>query len=272
MSTRIAHAFARAKQESRAALVTFIMGGDPDRALSQQILNGLPAAGADIIELGVPFSDPMADGPAIQAAGLRALKAGATLEKLLAMAAEFRKCNDATPLLLMGYYNSFYKYGVARFAKDAQASGIDGVIIVDLPWEEEGECKPILTDHGIEMIRLIAPTTPEARLANLLKEARGFVYYIAVAGITGTRSAAPGDLAAPLQRIRRHTDAPVAVGFGIRNAAQAAEVAVHADGIVVGSAIVEIAGRAEKNSVVKETHDLVKSLSTACADPRRRAG
>jgi len=237
-AARIAARFAALKAEGRAGLVTFITAGDPDFETSLAILGGLPAAGADVIELGMPFTDPMADGPAIQAASLRALKAGMTLKKTLAMTAAFRKTDDATPLILMGYYNPIYAYGVPAFLKDAQAAGVDGLIVVDLPPEEDAElCLPALAS-GMSFIRLATPTTDDARLDAVLKNTSGFVYYVSIAGITGTRSAAPVDVATAVGRLKRRSDLPVAVGFGIKTPDQAAAVARVADAAVVGSALV----------------------------------
>ncbi|HEY3918680.1 MAG TPA: tryptophan synthase subunit alpha [Stellaceae bacterium] len=227
------------KREGRAGLVTYLTCGDPDAATFARILDGLPQAGADLIEVGVPFSDPMADGPAIQAAGLRALKAGMTLAKVLAIVRGFRAKDDATPLVLMGYYNPIEHYGVARFLADAKAAGVDGLIVVDLPPEHDEElCLPA-TEAGLDFIRLATPTTDDKRLPQVLKNTRGFLYYVAVAGVTGTKSAADDVISAAVMRLKRHTDLPVAVGFGIRTPAQAAAVARVADAAVVGSALVE---------------------------------
>ena len=238
-ATRIARRFAALKSEGRAGLVTYIMAGDPDPATSLALLRGLPEAGADLIEFGMPFSDPMADGPAIQAAGLRALKAGMTLRGTLDLVRQFRAANDATPIILMGYYNPIYRYSVAPFLADAKAAGVDGLIVVDLPPEEDEElCRPALA-AGIDFIRLTAPTTDEARLPVVLDRASGFVYYVSIAGITGTKSAEAADVALAVARLRRHTDLPVAVGFGIKTPAQAEAVARVADAAVVGTALVQ---------------------------------
>ncbi len=237
--TRIARRFAKLKAEGRAGLVTFMTAGDPDLATSAEILKGLPAAGADLIELGVPFSDPMADGPAIQASSLRAIKAGMTLTKVLAMVAEFRNGDDETPVILMGYYNPIYIYGVDRFLADALKAGVDGLIVVDLPPEEEAElCLPAL-DAGINFIYLTAPTTDDKRLPRVVEHASGFVYFVSITGITGTKSAQAADVATHVTRIKNHTDLPVAVGFGIRTPEQAAGIAAVADAVVVGSALVD---------------------------------
>jgi tryptophan synthase alpha chain len=238
-SGRLARRFAALAAEERAGLVTFVTAGDPDLETSAEILAGLPAAGADLIELGMAFTDPMADGPAIQAASLRALKAGITLRKTLAMVRAFRSRDDATPIVLMGYYNPIYIYGVEPFLEDARAAGVDGLIIVDLPPEEDRElCLPALA-RGINFIRLATPTTDEARLPAVLANTSGFVYYVSIAGITGTRSAGSVAVDKAVQRLRRHTRLPIAVGFGIRTADQAAEIARLADAAVVGSALVE---------------------------------
>jgi len=238
-ATRIARRFAALAAEGRAGLVTYIVAGDPDAAASLALLRGLPRAGADLIELGMPFSDPMADGPAIQAAGLRALKAGMTLRKTLDLVRRFRAEDDATPIVLMGYYNPTYRYGVDHFLADATSSGVDGLIVVDLPPEEDAElCHPALAS-GIDFIRLTAPTTDEARLPVVLARASGFVYYVSITGITGTKSANAADVDAAVARLRRHTALPVAVGFGIKTPDQAAAVARFADAAVVGTALVQ---------------------------------
>jgi len=237
--SRIAQRFAKLKQEGRAGLVTFVTAGDPDLATSAKILAGLPKAGADLIELGMPFSDPMADGPSIQAAGYRALNAGTTLRKVLAMATEFRAGDGETPLILMGYFNPIYIYGVERFAADAVAAGVDGVIVVDLPPEVDAELREPAVATGLEVIRLATPTTDSVRLPRVLEGAGGFLYYVAVAGVTGTKRAEIGDIAAAVTRLKGSTQLPVAVGFGIRDPESAAAVARHADASVVGSAIVD---------------------------------
>ena len=238
MTTRIDRRMAKLKTEGRAALVTYIMGGDPDYDTSLSIMKALPGAGADIIELGMPFSDPMADGPAIQAAGLRALKGGQTLKKTLAMAAEFRKSDDETPIVMMGYYNPIYIYGVETFLKDAIASGIDGLIVVDLPPEMDEElCIPALK-AGINFIRLSTPTTDEKRLPKVLQNTSGFVYYVSMTGITGSALPDTSRVATAVARIKAHTDLPVCVGFGVKTAEQARVIGASADGVVVGTAIV----------------------------------
>ena len=236
---RIDRRFAALKKAGRAALVTFTMAGDPDHATSVAILKALPKAGADVIELGMPFTDPMADGPAIQAAGLRALKGGQTLKKTLAAVRDFHAGDDATPLVLMGYYNPIYIYGVERFLADAKAAGVDGLIVVDLPPEEDSElCLPAMK-AGLNFIRLATPTTDEKRLPAVLTNTSGFVYYVSITGITGAAAPDTGKVAAAVTRIKRHTALPVCVGFGVRTAAHARAIAEGADGVVVGSALVE---------------------------------
>jgi tryptophan synthase alpha chain len=231
--------FAELKRAARAGLVTFLTAGDPDAQTSLAMVKALPGAGADVIELGMPFSDPMADGPAIQASSLRALKAGQTLRGTLAMVRVFRTEDQTTPIVLMGYYNPIYQYGVAEFLKAAKEVGVDGLIVVDLPPEEDEElCLPAKAE-GLHFVRLATPTTDDRRLPAVLRNTAGFVYYVAIAGITGTRSAADAEIAHAVKHLKRHTDLPVAVGFGIRSAAQAAAVARSADAAVVGSALVD---------------------------------
>ena len=237
--SRIERRFAALKAEGRAGLITFVTAGDPDLATAEALLARLPAAGADIIEWGMPFSDPMADGPAIQAAGLRALQAGTKLPAILAAVARFRKSDAETPIVLMGYYNPLFRYGVDRFCIDAVAAGVDGIIIVDLPPEESDELTPQARAAGLDFIRLTAPTSDDVRLPRVLASASGFIYHVAIAGITGTRSAEPADVATAIARLKRHTDLPVAVGFGIKTPDQAAAIARIADAAVVGSAIVD---------------------------------
>jgi len=237
--SRIEARFAALASEGRAGLVTYLACGDPDRASFEKILAALPAAGADLIEIGMPFSDPMADGPAIQAASRRALRSGMTLPKTLAVLHRFRKTDAVTPVVLMGYYNPIYRYGVARFLKDAKAAGCDGLIVVDLPPEHDEElCLPARA-AGIDFIRLATPTTDDQRLPAVLRNTGGFIYYVAIAGITGTTSAKRGTIEQAVARLKRHTRLPVAVGFGIKSPAQAADVARVADAAVVGSALVE---------------------------------
>ena len=239
MTTRIDARFAALKQQRRSAFVTFLMAGDPDPATSLDIIRALPKAGADMIEIGMPFTDPMADGPSIQAAGLRALKAGMTLKKTLELVRGFRKDDNATPLVLMGYYNPIYIYGVDRFLTDAKSAGVDGLIIVDLPPEEDSElCLPAM-EAGLNFIRLATPTTDDKRLPAVLANTSGFVYYVAITGITGAASADSAVVGAAVGRIKRHTKLPVCVGFGIRTPEAARGIAEHADGAVVGTALVD---------------------------------
>jgi tryptophan synthase alpha chain len=239
MTTRIDARFAALKAEGRAALVTFITAGDPDLAASTAILKALPGAGADVIELGMPFTDPMADGPAIQASGLRALTGGQTMRKTLAMVAEFRKGDQATPVVLMGYYNPIYVYGVEAFLRDAKAAGVDGLIVVDLPPEEDEElCIPAIK-AGVNFIRLATPTTDEKRLPAVLANTSGFVYYVSITGITGAATPDTDKVGVAVARLKKHSHLPVAVGFGVKNAQSAAAIAAKADAVVVGSALVE---------------------------------
>jgi len=239
-NSRITRRFDTLKAQGRAGLVTFITAGDPDHDTSLSILQGLPAAGADVIELGMPFTDPMADGPAIQASSLRALHKGARMTRTLDLVRAFRAGDPDTPLILMGYYNPIHNYGVDRFLADARAAGVDGLIVVDLPPEEDEElCLPALA-AGVSFIRLATPTTDDARLPAVLANTSGFVYYVSVTGITGAASAATDAVGAAVARLKRHTDLPVAVGFGITTPAAAAEVARVADAAVVGSAIVRM--------------------------------
>jgi tryptophan synthase alpha chain len=267
MTTRIDARFAALKKEGRAALVTFTMAGDPDAATALAILKALPKAGADVIELGMPFTDPMADGPAIQAAGLRALKAGQDMKETLAAVREFRAGDDATPVVLMGYYNPIYVYGVERFLADAKAAGVDGLIVVDLPPEEDEElCLPAL-QAGLNFIRLATPTTDDKRLPAVLKNTSGFVYYVSITGITGAAAPDPKKVAPAVARIKRHTRLPVCVGFGVRTADHVRAIAQGADGVVVGSALVEavqksLGGDAKAApTTVAAVADLVRALS-----------
>ena len=237
--TRIDRRFKALKAEGRAAFVTYVMAGDPNYQTSLEIIKGLPGAGADIIEVGLPFTDPMADGPAIQQAGLRALAGGMTLKKTLKLIGEFRDEDNDTPIVLMGYYNPIYSYGVDKFLVDAKAAGVDGLIVVDLPSEEDAElCLPAL-QAGLNFIRLATPTTDDKRLPKVLANSSGFLYYVSIAGTTGAAAPKPADVAKALERIRKTTDLPIAVGFGLRSGAQAAEIAKIADGAVVGTALVE---------------------------------
>ena len=272
--TRIDTRLAKLKAEGRAALVTFVTAGDPDAETSLSILKALPGAGADIIEFGMPFSDPMAEGPPIQAADIRALSAGQTLARTLEQVRAFREGDDETPVVLMGYYNPVYSYGVDRFVHDAKAAGVDGLIIVDLPPEEDEElCLPAIA-AGISFIRLATPTSDDVRLPVLLRNSSGFVYYVSVLGVTGVKSAAAGDVAAAVARIKAHTDLPVMVGFGVKTGEQAAAIAAHADGVVVGSALVNavrdsLDGGKATSGTVKAVADLVADLAAGVRRGRR---
>lgn len=258
---RIARRFAALAGEGRAGLVTFVTAGDPDPESGLDVLRALPGAGADVVELGMPFSDPMADGPAIQQSSRRALDAGQTLAGTLRMAARFREEDQETPLVLMGYYNPAFVYGPARFLDDAREAGVDGLIVVDLPPEADDElCLPA-RERGIDFIRLATPTTDDRRLPAVLRNASGFVYYVSITGITGTRAGDAAEVDAALARIRRHTDLPVAVGFGIRTPGQAAAVARVADAVVVGSALVEAAGGAGPKGAAGAVASLVRGLA-----------
>lgn len=260
--TCIAETFARCKSENRAAFIPFIMGGDPSLEKTAALLDALPAAGADIIELGIPFSDPMADGPTIAAAGLRALKAGMTLEKMLILAKGFR-AEHTTPLVLMGYLNPIYVYGYQAFARDAAAAGVDGIIIVDLPPEEASELEPILTQHGIALVRLIAPTSIAHRLPLLTAGASGYLYYVAIAGITGAGSATASSVRENIAAIRAATTLPVCVGFGIKTPADVATMtATGTDGVVVGSSIVKYIE--ETGAESEKLIQYIGSLAAAC--------
>jgi tryptophan synthase alpha chain len=260
--SRIDVAFAAAKADNRAAFIPFITAGDPDYDASLAILKALPAAGADIIELGIPFSDPMADGPVIEAAGLRALEAGMTLKKVLEMVRAFRADNSTTPIVLMGYLNPVYVYGYEAFARDAAAAGVDGIILVDAPPEEAGEIEPTLTAHGISFVRLIAPTSLANRLPLLTKGAGGYLYYVSVTGITGSAMAQSNKVGDALAQIRAATDLPVCVGFGIKTPQDVASFAPLADGVVVGSAIVRKIE--ETKADVAAVSAFVRSLAEGC--------
>jgi tryptophan synthase alpha chain len=274
MTMRIDTRFAALRAEGRAALVTFTMAGDPDYDTSLAIAKALPKAGADVIELGMPFTDPMADGPAIQAAGLRALGAGQNMIKTLKLVREFRKSDDATPIVLMGYYNPIYIYGVDKFLVDAKAAGVDGLIGVDLPPEEDEElCLPALKE-GLNFIRLATPTTDDKRLPAVLANTSGFVYYVSITGITGAAAPDAGKVGAAVTRIKRHTKLPVAVGFGVRTAEQARAIAEAADGVVVGSALVNalrasLAKGKAASGTVKAVTDLVSVLAQGVKAARR---
>lgn len=269
--SRLQARFAKLAAENRAALVTYVMSFDPDRATSQAVLNGLPAAGADIIEFGMAFTDPMADGPAIQYAAQRALAAGASLRGTLEMIAEFRKTDAETPVVLMGYYNPIHAWGPEKFAADAAKAGVDGLILVDLPPEEADELVPFCRAQGVDFIFLATPTSDEARLPRVVGGASGFVYYVSIAGITGTASASSDTIADAVTRIRALTDVPVCVGFGIKTAEQAAEVARVADGAVIGSSIVTIGedARAKGADPVAAIHALVGQLAEGVRGARK---
>lgn len=253
--------FAELKAAGRPALVTYFMGGDPDYETSLEIMKALPGAGADIIELGAPFSDPMADGPAIQLAGQRALKGGQTMKKTLQMAREFRKGDDTTPIVIMGYYNPVYVYGVERFLDDALEAGIDGLIIVDLPAEMDSELCIPARKRDINFIRLTTPTTDDKRLPKVLTNTSGFVYYVSMTGITGSALPDPSKIGAAVARIKGHTSLPVCVGFGVKTAEHARLIGASADGVVVGTAIVnQVATSLDKDG--KATADTVQSVAT----------
>jgi tryptophan synthase alpha chain len=277
MTTRIDARFAQLKKEGRSAFVTFLMAGDPDPETSLAIVKALPQAGADILEIGMPFTDPMADGPSIQAAGLRALKAGMTLKKTLAMVRAFREGDNATPLVLMGYYNPIYIYGVDRFLSDAKIAGVDGLIIVDLPPEEDSElCMPALK-AGLNFIRLATPTTDDKRLPAVLANTSGFVYYVSITGITGAAAADSKMVGEAVVRIKRHTNLPVCVGFGIRTPEAARAIAERANGAVVGTALVDALrgsldaeGRATAKTV-GAVADLAASLAQGVRGARQAA-
>ncbi|GGM10729.1 tryptophan synthase subunit alpha [Pseudomonas asuensis] len=268
--SRLEARFAQLKQEGRAALVTYTTGGDPDYATSLAILKGLPKAGADVIELGMPFTDPMADGPAIQAAALRALKNGQTLAKTLDMVREFRQEEAETPLVLMGYYNPIHRYGVERFLAEAKEAGVDGLIVVDLPPEHDAElCDPAQA-VGIDFIRLTTPTTDNNRLPRVLNSSSGFVYYVSVAGVTGAGSATGEHIEHAVARLRQFTQLPLCVGFGIRTPEQAKVVAQLAEGVVVGSALVDQIANAQNSAeAVDGVLGLCGSLAEAVRSARR---
>jgi len=271
VSDRLSTRFAACAAEGRAALVTFVTAGDPDMTTSAEVLRALVAAGADIVELGMPFTDPMADGPAIQAGNLRSLGSGTKLRDVLAMVADYRREDDATPLILMGYFNPILSYGCARFAADARVAGLDGTIVVDLPPEEATELTPSLAAHGLHLIRLATPTTDAARLPQVLDGASGFLYYVAVAGVTGANAATASDVAEAVARLKRSTDLPIAVGFGVRTPEQAAAIAVTADAVVVGSAIVDTIGAAaaeRANDIPARVGALVAGLAAAVRGAR----
>jgi tryptophan synthase alpha chain len=273
VTTRIDTRFAELKKQGRSAFVTFVMAGDPDPATSLEIIKALPKAGADVIEIGMPFTDPMADGPSIQAAGLRALKAGMTLKKTLELVRGFRKDDNTTPIVLMGYYNPIYIYGVDKFLVDAKSAGVDGLIIVDLPPEEDNElCMPALK-AGLNFIRLATPTTDDKRLPAVLANTSGFVYYVSITGITGAAAADSSAVSAAVARIKRHTKLPVCVGFGIRTPDTARAIASHADGAVVGTALVDaLRGSLDSEGrATAKTVNAVAELTAALAQGVRGA-
>jgi tryptophan synthase alpha chain len=275
--TRIDDRFAALKGEGRSGLVTFITAGDPDYETSLSILKSLPGAGADVIELGIPFSDPMADGPAIQASSQRALKAGQTMKKTLSMARDFRSGDQTTPLVLMGYYNPIYVYPVDRFIADAVDAGVDGLIVVDVPPEEDEELRPAATAGGLNIIRLATPTTDARRLPAVLANTSGFVYYVSIAGITGTAAPDIDAVGAHVGRIKAHTDLPIAVGFGVKTKEQVSALASVTEGVVVGSALVsEIAESLDETGKASDTTEqrvlgLVERLSSALRQPAEAA-
>ncbi|GLH40887.1 tryptophan synthase subunit alpha [Pseudomonas moraviensis] len=266
--SRLQTRFADLKQQNRAALVTFVTAGDPDYDTSLAILKGLPAAGADVIELGMPFTDPMADGPAIQLANIRALAAKQNLAKTLQMVREFREGNSDTPLVLMGYFNPIHKFGVERFITEAKEAGVDGLIVVDMPPEHNEElCDPAQA-AGLDFIRLTTPTTDDARLPRVLNGSSGFVYYVSVAGVTGAGAATLEHVEEAVARLRRHTDLPISIGFGIRTPEQAAAIARLADGVVVGSALIDHIASAD---TPEQAIDGVLSLCSALSQGVRKA-
>ncbi len=262
--SRLSDTFARLKREGRAAFVPFITAGDPDMETSFAILEKLPSCGADVIELGMPFTDPMADGPAVQASSVRALNSGANMVKVLKMVEKFRKGGKTTPIVLMGYYNPIHAYGTARFARDVAAAGVDGLIVVDLPIEEDEVLRLPARAQGVDLVRFVTPTTDDARLKRVASEASGYLYYVSVAGVTGTKSVPEDEVRAALARIRAVTDLPCTVGFGIRTPQQAGAIARVADGVVVGSAIVSKVAEnlgAGRDKVIGEVLELTRSLA-----------
>lgn len=274
--SRIAQRFAELKAQGRAAFVPFITAGDPDLETSRAILDALPGLGADLIELGMPFSDPMADGPAVQASSLRALKAGASMARTLDMVRDFRKRDSKTPIVLMGYYNPIHAMGAENFVREVRAAGADGLIIVDLPPEEDAVLQAPARAAGIDVIRLVTPTTHEARLSRVLDGASGFLYYVSIAGVTGTKSFAEADVKAAVARIKKATGLPVAVGFGIKTPAQAGAIARIADAAVVGSAIVSVIADHKgdgRDRIVAKVTELCRALADSThAAARDRVG
>jgi len=274
--SRIDKRFAELKKNGRAAFVPFVTAGDPDLETSEAILAALPGAGSDLIELGMPFSDPMADGPAVQASSLRALQSGQDMHKTLELVRRFRKTDNTTPLVLMGYYNPIHHYGTAKFAKDAAAVGIDGLIVVDLPPEEDEVLRVPAKAQGVDIVRLATPTTNDARLVRVLNGASGYLYYVSVAGVTGTKSFDEAEVRAAVVRIKKASDLPVAVGFGIKTPEQAAQIAKIADGAVVGSSIVSRIGElaangAKREAIVKDVAAFCKSLADSVHAARAAA-
>jgi len=270
--SRLADTFSRLKKEGRAAFVPFITAGDPDMEISFAILQQLPAAGADVIELGMPFTDPMADGPAVQASSVRSLKSGATMAKVLKMVEKFRKADKTTPIVLMGYYNPIHAYGTARFARDVAAAGVDGLIVVDLPIEEDEVLRLPAKAQGVDLIRFVTPTTDEARLKRIAAEASGYLYYVSVAGVTGTKAVPEDEVRDALTRVKAVTDLPCTVGFGIRNVQQADAIARVADGVVVGSAIVSKVAEninAGRERIIGEVLELIRALAGSTHAARR---
>ena len=271
--SRIASRFAELRALNRAAFIPFITAGDPDPDTSFKIFEKLPVSGADLIELGIPFSDPMADGPAVQASSLRALKSGMTLKRLLNMVERFRAHDDVTPIVLMGYFNPVHAYGAHHFLRDAAHAGVDGLIVVDLPPEEDGDLRSAARLNGIDIVRLATPTTTDRRLETVLDGAGGFLYYVSVAGVTGTKTVAVDDVAAAISRIRRKSALPCAVGFGIRTPGQAAAIARIADAAVVGSAMVQSIAEAavahgQHGDIVERALQLCRSLAGAVHQAR----
>ena len=262
--SRLSETFARLKKEARAAFVPFITAGDPDMETSFAVLGQLPSCGADVIELGMPFTDPMADGPAVQASSVRALKAGATMAKVLKMVEKFRKTDAVTPIVLMGYYNPIHAYGTARFARDVAAAGVDGLIVVDLPLEEDEVLRVPAKAQGVDLIRFVTPTTDEARLKRIVADASGYLYYVSVTGVTGTKAVPEDEVRAAMERVRAATNLPCTVGFGIRSPEQADAIAKVADGVVVGSAIVsKVAANLDqgRDKVIAEVLTLTEALA-----------
>ena len=269
--SRIARRFAQLREEGRAGLVIYLTAGDPDPDTSLELFQGLAGAGADLVEIGMPFSDPMADGPAIQAAGQRALKAGMTLRKTLAMVRRLRERDDDTPYVLMGYYNPIYRYGAEAFARDAAAAGVDGAIVVDLPPEEDAELAGPARAAGLAIVRLATPTSDDKRLPAIVGNLDGFLYYVAITGITGTRSADAADVERAVSRIRKYTDLPVAVGFGLRTPEQAAAIARFADAAVVGTALVDtVAQHLDGKGLANAIHAQVAALAEGVRHARLR--